>query len=98
MDENVLARLLSYIAPQDGPVPPLEMFMRQPQGFALPPPQFSVQSSQSQSPQGGSPRFSGAVDIPAFGGTVGLSGDYQANQYGPGVPDWSAMARYRRQF
>ena len=98
MDENVLQRLLAlYATTQSNAAPPQEMFMRSgPQGFALPPPQFSMQSSPHQNTT--SPRFSGGVNVPAFGGTVGLSGDYQANQYGPGVPDWSAMMRYRREF
>jgi hypothetical protein len=80
MDENVLQRLMALQA--------------QPQGWSLPVPQFNVQSSPHQ--KTATPRFGGELNVPAFGGTVGLSGDYQAQQFGPA--DWSAMMRYRREF
>ena len=96
-DSDVLKRLLMMTAPDATQAAPLphEMFMTQPQGFALPAPQFSVQSSPHERMT--HPRFRGGIDVPALGGAIGISGEYQPKQYGP-APDWSAILRYRQQF
>ncbi len=93
MDENILSQLMAALPQQNRQPPPLEMFMRGPQGFALPVPQFQVNSDQ-YSP--GPPRVSGNFQAPAFGGSVSVSGNYQQREFGP--PEWGAMLRYNRNF